>query len=217
MTDGATVGEVDAGTTCIVSPSSDTRLTDTLEVLASGCAGERISFEDLTATLAEKGHAGLIFVLAAPNMLPTPPGTSGVLGVPLILLSLQLMLGMRRPWLPEPVRRRGVSTKRFAVVAEKLSPLTRRAEALTARRLDPLTGLVGRRVVGALCLCLSVVLALPIPLGNVVPAAAISLLALGLLARDGLAVTAGSAVAAIAAAILFAVGFGAVAAVDGLF
>lgn len=41
-------------------------------------------------------------------------------------------------------------------------------------------------LVGLVCLLLSVVLVLPIPLGNVLPALAISLLALGVLTRDGL-------------------------------
>lgn len=41
-------------------------------------------------------------------------------------------------------------------------------------------------LVGLVCLLLSVVLVLPIPLGNVLPALAISLLALGVLARDDL-------------------------------
>ena len=46
-----------------------------------------------------------------------------------------------------------------------------------------------------MCLLLAVVLVLPIPLGNVLPAVAISLLALAVLERDGLWVLAGLAVA----------------------
>jgi hypothetical protein len=54
------------------------------------------------------------------------------------------------------------------------------------------------------------VLALPIPLGNVGPAAAISLFALGLLTRDGMAVAAG-AVATVANGLFFlAMSYGAV-------
>jgi len=178
---------------CAVSPASETRLSDTLDRLSSGCTGDRITFDDLTATLGDKCYAALLFLLAAPNMLPTPPGASTVLGIPLVLLSAQLMLGLRRPWFPGFILRRDISTEKFARVGERLEPLTRRAEGLLSRRLDALTGLIGRRVVGLICLLLSIVLALPIPLGNVVPAAAISLFALGLLARDGWAVLAGIA------------------------
>ena len=41
-------------------------------------------------------------------------------------------------------------------------------------------------MVGGFCLLLAVVLALPIPLGNMLPAFAISLMALGVLERDGI-------------------------------
>ena len=202
---------------CAVAPSSDTRLSDTLEVLSSGCAGDRISFDDLTSTLGDKCYAGLMFLLAAPNMLPTPPGTSAVLGVPLILLSAQLTLGLRRPWFPAFVLRRDVSTEKFAKLGERLEPLTRRAEGLLTRRLDPMTGLVGRRLVGLVCLLLSVVLSLPIPLGDTVPAAAISLFALGLLARDGLAVMAGLVATIASAVVVSGVSYGALEAGDWLF
>lgn len=206
MSAEATTGEAIA---CAVSPSSEARLSDTLDILSSGCVGDRISFDDLTSTLGDKCYAGLLFLLAAPNMLPTPPGASAILGVPLIILSAQLMLGLRRPWFPGFVLNRDVSTEKFAKVGERLEPLTRRAEGLLSRRLDLLTGVVGRRVVGLICLLLAIMLALPVPLGNVVPAAAISLFALGLLARDGWAVLAGIAATGASAAIAIGVGYGA--------
>lgn len=195
---------------CAVSPGSATRLTDTLDVLASGCAGERISLDDLTSTLGEKCFAGLIFLLAAPNMLPLPPGCDIALSVPLAILSAQLVLGIRRPWLPAWLRRREVTTERFAKLVERLSPLTRRAEILLSRRLDVFTGLVGRRLLGLFCLALAVLLGLPVPLGNAVPAAAISLFALGLLARDGIAVVAGVAAMIASIAIVAGMGYAAV-------
>lgn len=206
-----------AAPACAVAPSSETRLSDTLEVLSAGCAGDRISFDDLTSTLGDKCYAGLMFLLAAPNLLPTPPGTSAVLGAPLILLSAQLTLGLRRPWFPAFVLRRDVSTEKFAKFGERLEPWTRRAEGLLTRRLDPLTGIVGRRLVGLVCLLLSVLLSLPIPLGDTVPAAAISLFALGLLARDGLAVLAGLAATIASALVVSSVGYGALEAGDWLF
>lgn len=211
----ADTGTADAGAAaCAVPASSDARLSDTIHVLASGCAGERIAFGDLTATLGDKGYAGLLFLLAAPNLLPMPPGVSGATGAALALLSAQLVVGMRRPWFPKVMLRREISTEKFATIGEKLEPLTRRAEALLTRRLDPLTGVIGRRVVGLACLLLAITLALPIPFGNVGPAAAISLFALGLLARDGLAVLAGLAATALSAAVLAGLGYGGFEAIE---
>ena len=56
-------------------------------------------------------------------------------------------------------------------------------------------------LIGMVCLVLAIVLVLPVPLGNMLPALAISLLALGVLERDGLWILAGLA-AAVASAIV---------------
>ena len=57
-----------------------------------------------------------------------------------------------------------------------------------------LTGDTAERVIGAFYLVLAVILTLPIPLGNVLPALAISIIALGMIERDGVWVLAGFAV-----------------------
>jgi hypothetical protein len=205
MTDGTTeIGE----NACAVSPSSDTRLSDTLDVLSSGCAGERISFHDLTGVLGDKCYSGMLFLLASPNLLPLPPLADVVLAVPLALVALQLAIGLRRPWLPGFILRRSVPTDGFAKISKRLEPWTRRAENLLQRRLDFLTGLAGRRIIGLVCFGLAVVIALPIPLGNVPPAAALSILALGLMSRDGFAVLAGLAATVAVAIFLTALSYG---------
>ncbi|KKC24157.1 hypothetical protein WP12_20935 [Sphingomonas sp. SRS2] len=183
-------------------------------MLASGCAGETISIDDLTSTLGSKCFAGLIFLLAAPNIFPTPPFVDIALAIPLAILSAQLVIGVRRPWLPAWVLRREVRTETFAKIVTRLSPLTRRVERILQRRIDVLTGIVGHRLIGLACLVLSIVLALPIPLGNVLPGAAIALFALALLNRDGIAALAGIAAALASAAIVAGFGYGAVQAVE---
>ena len=206
--DARQVADVKDGA-CAVPPRSDTLLTDTLEVLASGCAGERISLDDLSSTLGSKCFAGLLFLLAAPNIFPTPPFVDVALSIPLFILSAQLILGARRPWLPNWLLRRDVATERFAMVVARLSPLTRWVELVLKRRFDVLTGVVAHRLIGLVCFSLSIILALPVPFGNVVPAAAISLFALALLNRDGLAALAGIVGAVASAAIVAGFGYGA--------
>ena len=61
------------------------------------------------------------------------------------------------------------------------------------------------RLVGVLCLVLALVLFLPIPFGNIPPAIAISVIALGLLARDGAWVLVGSAIGVVSIAIVWGV------------
>ena len=47
---------------------------------------ERISVGCLMAALGDRATAALLFIFAFSNVLPTPPGTSTVLGAPLIFL-----------------------------------------------------------------------------------------------------------------------------------
>jgi hypothetical protein len=59
------------------------------------------------------------------------------------------------------------------------------------------------RAIGAVCLLLSIILFLPIPMGNMPPAIAICLFALAILERDGIWVLAGFGAAIAAVAVIW--------------
>jgi hypothetical protein len=173
------------------------RISAILEALPGTVAGERISFGDLVDALDGRAYGPLIVVFAAPNMLPVAlPGISAVLGAPLILLTAQLMLGRRRPWLPGILRRRSLAREDFEWLVGRVVPRLRRIEAWVRPRLPLLTGMVGRRLIGATGLTLALVVFLPVPFGNALPGLALVLMAVGLLGRDGLAVLGGALVGA---------------------
>ena len=175
-----------------------------LSALADDPRRERIYLSDLLEALGEGALTALMLVFALPNALPAPPGTSAVLGLPLLFLTAQLMIG-RPTWLPALIARRSVSRDHFATLMRRTTPWLARAERLLHPRLAPFTGPLAMRLVGALCLVLALVLFLPIPFGNIPPAIAISAVALGLLARDGAWVLAGSAIGIAALAIAWGV------------
>lgn len=152
---------------------------------------ETIAVNDLITRLGGRGRAGLMLIFALPNVLPAPPGVSGILGLPLVYLSFQLMLG-RVPWLPHFIGERSLPRERFAHMVERFVPWLARAERLLRPRWSWLVGHRAERVVGALCLLLAAVLTLPIPLGNMLPAFALCLIALGILERDGVWVILGA-------------------------
>lgn len=176
-------------------------LSDMLHALAQDGSRERISVGDLLEALGDRALAALLFVFAFPNVLPVPPGTSALLGTPLIFLAAQLALG-RAPWLPSLIARRSMSRADFAILVRRISPWLKRAERLLRPRLPMLTRPWMECGVGVVCLLLALIVVLPIPLGNMLPALAISLLALGVLERDGLWVAAGVATAGAAMAVV---------------
>lgn len=160
------------------------RLWAILRSLARDTSRERISIGDLLDTMHDRAFGALMFIFAFPNILPAPPGTSAILGLPLVFLSAQLMFG-RKPWLPKVISGRSMARKDFAAVTERAVPWLFRAERLLRPRLMQFASPPAEYVVGAICLFLSIVLLLPIPLGNMLPALAICLFSLGILGRDG--------------------------------
>lgn len=171
----------------------DHRLSATLLRIAAKPGRDRIFIRDLLLELDHRAIAAMLFIFAVPNTIPVPPGVSGVLGAPLIFLAAQLMLG-RPPWLPRIISDRSFARSDFEKVVTKVGPWLQKAERLMRPRLEVFAKPPAEYLIGALVLLLAVVLFLPIPLGNMLPAIAICILALGLIERDGLWVLIGTVV-----------------------
>ncbi|WP_342640552.1 exopolysaccharide biosynthesis protein [Rhodoligotrophos ferricapiens] len=160
-------------------------LSEILTELANDHSRERISVGDLLTMMRDRALAALLFIFALPNVLPTPPGTSAILGLPLVFLAAQLALG-QRPWLPKIIAARSMARGDFAALISRATPWLARAERLLRPRLGMFARRPAEYVIGGVCFLLALILFLPIPLGNMLPAFAICLLSLGILERDGL-------------------------------
>lgn len=171
----------------------DHQLSTTLLRIAAKPGRDRIYIRDLLLELDHRAIAAMLFIFAVPNTIPVPPGVSGVLGAPLIFLAVQLMLG-RPPWLPRLISDRSFARTDFEKVVTKVGPWLQKAERLMRPRLEILAKPPAEYLIGALAFLLAVVLFLPIPLGNMLPAIAICILALGLIERDGVWVLIGTVV-----------------------
>jgi hypothetical protein len=177
-------------TEATTDPAGKSTLSSMLHALAMDESRDRIAVGDLLDSLGDRALAALLFVFAVPNVLPVPPGTSAILGAPLVFLAAQLAFG-RKPWLPAMIARRTMTRADFAALVRRIGPWLARAERLLRPRAMGLALPPMEYLVGLVCLLLAIVLVLPVPLGNMLPALAISLLALGILERDGLWILAG--------------------------
>jgi hypothetical protein len=180
------------------------RLSAILTAIAKGQDRERISIADLLHALEHRAVGALMFIFAVPNAIPVPPGVSAVLGAPLIFLAFQMMIG-RRPWLPRVITDRSLSRVDFEKVVDLTAPWLAKAERLMRPRLQVLSRPPAEYLVGLVCLVLAIILFLPIPLGNMLPAFTICVLALGVLERDGVWVLIGLACAIAAVVIVWGV------------
>ncbi|HWE76053.1 MAG TPA: exopolysaccharide biosynthesis protein [Stellaceae bacterium] len=184
-------------------------LSDLLEAFSASVAGDRIALGAISDFVGRRSIGALLLILALPMALPVPaPGLSVLFGIPLILVSFELMLGRRTAWLPEFVARRSIRRDELIGFIARTMPRLRSLEQIIKPRLSWMASDWTMTPVGAVCLILALVITLPIPLGHMVPGAAISILALGLMERDGLAISVGLLVALLALTIVILASMG---------
>jgi hypothetical protein len=175
-----------------------------LRVLADDPSRARIPIADMLSLVPDRALLGMILLFSVPNMLPMPPGTSAILGAPLVILALQWAFGLRA-WLPPRITRVSIARSDVQRLVGRVEPWLTRAEGVLRPRFAPILNPWWERLASAVCVMLALILVLPIPLGNMPPAFAISMLALGFLRRDGLWVLAGIVTAFASIAVVFEV------------
>jgi hypothetical protein len=136
---------------------------------------------------AERSFCFMIALLALPFIFPIPPGLTGIAGIAILLLSIQMMLGFHRPWLPQKVANYIFPANIAKKLLNPVKKLTRRLERYTRPRFlklanDPYIW----RFNGLVITWLAFLLMLPIPFTNPFPAIGILLLAIAMLEADGL-------------------------------
>lgn len=168
------------------------RAADLLEEFINNFQGETITLADLLNALGHRAFGVAILVFALANLLiANIPGISTVLGLPLIWISVQMVLGHRRPWLPKKLAMRSFQRENFARMIHRACAVLRRIETFIKPRLLPLSSYQAERYLGAIACAMSVVLALPIVFGNWLPAWGLAFIALGMIERDGLFIVIG--------------------------
>ena len=166
--------------------STRTHFSSILLSLPAATSAGSISLALLAQVLGNRSTGALLLFLALPMVLPIPaPGISVVFGVPLMLISAQLLFGRETLWLPQRFASRSINRDQLDVYIQRAMPVVRRMEKLVKPRLVQMTRGLALRVVGAMCLVLALIITLPVPFGHLVPGAAISAMALGLMERDG--------------------------------
>lgn len=164
--------------------------------------GDRLRVREVVEAFGDRAFGAVMLVFGLISALPLPPGASTFTGAPLVLLSLQLVLGREHLWLPRRMMEASLPRAGFRKAVHKAGPLIRGVEKLTKPRLFWLVGPPAQWLIGLVCLLLAIELVLPIPLGNMAPGAAIALFALAITQRDGAAVLAALGVTGFCAGLL---------------
>lgn len=153
----------------------------------------RLTLETLIDAFGDRAFGAGLAIIGVISLLPWPPGSKVVFSLPLALIAAEVVLQRRKLWLPRWLLNLSLSRVRYAAGLKRLIGPIRRIEALSRPRLTGLTAGWMRSVIGLACLFLTVMLALPIPFGDVMPALTIIVLGFALMQRDGLAALVGLA------------------------
>jgi hypothetical protein len=174
---------------------------------------------EILAATQGRGFNLLLLLIGLPFLTPIPlPGFSTPFGFVVLLIGARLALG-RRPWLPERLLHRQLPARFVAKLLGAASRIVRWLEVLLRPRLDFLhEQWIYRRIAGALIMLsgLLLLLPLPIPLTNSLPALTVVLLAAGAMERDGLFFLAGCVMFGLTLAFFGLLAFGGVHLLESL-
>jgi hypothetical protein len=170
----------------MAEPQTD-RTASISAILRELCADPdaEITVGQIVRRFGRRAFGAVLFLFSTPNLLPLPPGSSTVLGAPLVLLAPQVALGVQAPWIPRGLASRRIKGAALAATFGRMLPVVERAERFSRPRLSFMFGPLGDRLIGLVCTLLALVLILPIFGANMLPAAAIGVLSLSLVQRDG--------------------------------
>lgn len=151
----------------------------------------------------------MLLLVAAPCLLPLP-GVGTVFGLGLAALAIAMWRGQPCDCLPRRVAEFEVSREWAQRILLFLVSTYLVAGRYARTRMEGVATALGRSWTVLATVLMSVIIVMPIPFGNLLPAIAMMLLGVGLVFRDGLAMLLGlatSALALVATSALVALGW----------
>ncbi|WP_237673918.1 exopolysaccharide biosynthesis protein [Vreelandella profundi] len=171
-------------------------LIDSIEEMEQDAS--QVSVNDVVYAVGRRSFGPLLLVAGLITLAPIIgdiPGMPTLMAVLVLLVSGQLLAGREAFWLPNWLLKRSLSREKFDKAIKWMKKPARWIDGLLRVRLPWLTGYIGIRVTAVVCLLIA--LAMPpmefIPFSANGAGLALTLLGLGLVARDGVALLLGFA------------------------
>ena len=162
-------------------------LLDTLERLFAGDGRSLLSLDEFLSGLQGRSYAFAIAALNLPNCIPTGiPWLSTITGLPMVFLLVQFFAGRPVPSLPAFIGRRSLQRGKLQLFLDRSRRTIRWLEDAVHARHEWWVNGVPRRSLLIAWTANIVILALPIPFDNLLPAWAILFFCLALVEDDGI-------------------------------
>lgn len=155
---------------------------------------------ELINAFGERGFGALMVFFGLINAIASPiPGSTTILGAPLLLICLHLVTRRDQLWMPAWALGRSIPRDSYRATISKVRKPLIQVERLSRPRFSVMSNEVSEVLIGVVTSLLTVIIMLPIFGGNLFPSLFVALFGFGLMQRDG---------ALIAAAWLGVAGFG---------
>ncbi|MCD0246409.1 exopolysaccharide biosynthesis protein [Xanthomonas melonis] len=173
-----------------------------LAAFSDGDPEQVLRVREILADLQQSAFGVFLFLAILPSFIPIPGVAGGISGPLTVLIGLQMMCCLRKPWVPAFIGERGPRRRTSQRFVAKLGPTLRRLDRLLKPRLHVLLDRLPAQVfTGVLLVLVGILLTLPIPFTNYIFGLILLLFALALLERDGALLLAGWAAALISVAV----------------
>ncbi|GHC18335.1 ABC transporter permease [Kushneria pakistanensis] len=173
------------------------KLSDLLTSLDDEHEGSDVSINDILETFHSRSFGPLLVMPPLIALVLPVFGLPSVCGVITALVAIQLVMGRNNPWLPKRIRHLSIDGQRYHRVVEKAQPWVKRLERLFKPRLSFMNNAAAHRITALLIVLISLCIPFvePLPLAPALPCSMLLLIALGMMARDGLVMLIGLTVA----------------------
>lgn len=165
--------------------------------------GDKVTVDDILHLFGDRSFGPVVALLGLLVVLP-PIGAIPVLpalvGFVIILFSAQIVMGRTHIWVPSFIAKRSISKEKLEQASKRARPWLRRIDNLISERLDFMTDRWSIYVAAIVVTLLSLTM-IPlelIPFAVAAPGAAIMLFGIAFVARDGVLMLMGYAMAATA-------------------
>jgi len=165
------------------------KITDILQQIHQNAEQPCLSIGEIVEAFEGRGYGPLLMAAGLIIMLPPGwiPGVPSIMALVVLLIAIQMLIGLKAPWLPSFLANRSVEKQQFIDGFACIKPYTQRIDQVLHPRMTYLFNGLSQRGVATACIVMAC--SIPplelIPLAALIPAFAITLLGLSLSVRDG--------------------------------
>lgn len=156
-----------------------------------------LPMHELVGTFGERGFGALLLILGLLSaVIGVIPGTTTLLGIPILIIGVQLLFRRDELWLPSWILKRDLPRPAFAEAAAKVRSRLERVERFSRPRLGFMSSDLSEALIGLMCMVWAAVLMLPLIGFNLFPSLIVAAFGFGLMQKDGVVMLVGWGISA---------------------